>query len=190
MPVLTVRGIAEIKADLQKEAAELPRRIVEAATTGLYEAVLKYYWGRGSSGGFWWRIAKAFKRDWAHPESGVARVFIDGQEAGILRHKIDGGEIRAKNAQALAIPLTQQAKKYASPLDVPNPLVLIKTRMGNCLLAEVEKRHGSKGGRVKPWYVLKQSVWQGPDPAAVPPDDFIMREVKDRISYELEGRTF
>jgi len=80
-------------------------------------------------------------------------------------HRISGGTVTAKRAQALAIPLTAQA--YAaggkgSLREAFPGLKLIKTRE-NALLATVAKR-----GEITPHFVLKKSVTHAPHPEEAP----------------------
>lgn len=60
-----------------------------------------------------------------------------------------GGTIRPKNAEALAVPLTPEAKKYASPREFPRKLHVQVSEDGKAFLA---------GARGKPYYILLKSV--------------------------------
>jgi hypothetical protein len=72
-----------------------------------------------------------------------------------------GGRIYPKTARNLAIPVSEQAKKMTSPLDMPN-LTLIPRRGRPPLLVEMLS---SKGGRREQWrihWVLLASVYIQP----------------------------
>lgn len=80
-----------------------------------------------------------------------------------LLHKITGGVLTAKRAKMLAIPVSPRAYKVGSPRIFGKPLALIPRKGKPALLVEQRK---------KAWdihYVLKRSVYQQPDPLALPP---------------------
>lgn len=82
-------------------------------------------------------------------ETVSAGALSDLVYAGILDR---GGTITPRSGQALAVPLTAQAKRMW-PRDWPaGKLALIKSRAGKLLLAETRR------GRLTPHYVLKPSV--------------------------------
>lgn len=79
-----------------------------------------------------------------------------------LLHKITGGTLTAKRARMLAIPVSPRAYKVGSPRIFGKPLSLIVRKGKPALLVEQKKRQ---------WdihYVLKRSVYQQPDPNALP----------------------
>lgn len=127
---------------------------------------------RASGKSIYKQIARACGIQEITPTS--ATVVVGGGEGMILIHRINGGVVRAKEAGALAIPLTPQARKqYARHF--PRPLTLIPRPTKPPLLVEIKK---------KKWtihYVLVKSVYHRPDPHALP----LKRAVEQRIAARI-----
>lgn len=69
-----------------------------------------------------------------------------------------GARIRPKKAKTLAVPITKEAQRHASPRRFPRELQLIPRKGRAPLLAEVDN------DKVKPHYVLMPSVNIAPRP--------------------------
>ena len=137
-------------------------------------AALQEYW-RTSGKSIYVRIARACGIQEITPTS--ATVVVGGAEGMILLHRINGGVVRAKEAGALAIPLTPAARKqYARHF--PRPLTMISRPGKPPLLVEIKK---------KAWtihYVLKKSVYHRPDLHALPPKRMVEQRIAARIATE------
>ena len=137
-------------------------------------AALQEYW-RTSGKSIYVRIARACGIQEITPTS--ATVVVGGAEGMILLHRINGGVVRAKEAGALAIPLTPAARKqYARHF--PRPLTMISRPGKPPLLVEIKK---------KAWtihYVLKKSVYHRPDLHALPPKRMVEQRIADRVVAE------
>ena len=139
-------------------------------------AALQEYW-RTSGKSIYVLIARACGIQEITPTS--ATVVVGGAEGWILLHRINGGVVR-KEAGALAIPLTAQARKqYARHF--PRPLVMIQRPNKPPLLVEVKK---------KKWtihYVLVKSVYHRPDPNALPNKRAVEQRIASRIVAEANA---
>ncbi|MCO6401354.1 MAG: hypothetical protein J5I99_09020 [Verrucomicrobia bacterium] len=96
-----------------------------------------------------------------------AEVTVGGGDGLILLHKINGGRVRAKEAGALSIPLTPEAKRVGYARHFPRPLTLVNRPNKPPLLIEIKRWVGRNAAWVI-HYVLKKSVYHKPDPLALP----------------------
>lgn len=119
-----------------------------------------------SKGGmFWHSIAEAVDYQ---VDSNRATIFCEHFAA---RHKQEGGEIRAKNARALTIPIHRLAQgKRASRLE-DEGYDLFRPKGTNILATE-------QNGELIPLYALVKSVRQSPEPWW--PDDTLVLELGRR----------
>ena len=69
-----------------------------------------------------------------------------------------GGTVRPKNAHALAIPVTAEARRYKSPRDFPRTLFVLRKANSSRPGVLAERVGGPKGGAVAVHYVLMTSV--------------------------------
>lgn len=96
-----------------------------------------------------------------------AEVRVGGGQGLILLHKINGGVVRAKEAGALSIPLTPEAKRVGYARHFPRPLTMINRPNKPPLLVEIKRWTGRNAAWVI-HYVLTKSVYHRPDPQALP----------------------
>jgi len=137
----------------------------------LRAAMQEHFRARGWS--IYRKIATATALTSVTPTEAV--VTVGGAEGSILLHKINGGLVRAKEAGALAIPLTNQAKRAGYARHFPKPLTLIKRRVGPPLLVEISRQ------KFTPHYVLKKSVFHRPDPKALPDKAAVELRIMARV---------
>lgn len=97
-------------------------------------------------------------------------------------HKLRGGTIRPKRGRALAIPLTNRAKKAGSPREWDDDALFpLKTKRGLFLMIATlgKGRGGIKGQRLIAAYKLLPKVTHRPDPTALPPEGNLEAAVED-----------
>ena len=120
------------------------------------------------------RYGSNFYSRWATSSAYLSRVSEGGKsgtltikdEHGALRHKIRGGELRARVAKYLTIPISERAK-FASARDEDGAIPgMFVRRAGGKLFLSTED-----GGRIENHFVLKRSVMHSPRPEVVPPRD-------------------
>ena len=105
---------------------------------------------------FWSRVAESVNA----PHNAGKRIVIPINHPAISQ-KIFGGTISAKKVKNLAIPITAEA--YGKSPRVMDNLHFAMTKAGVKLLGR------TKDGKFEALYVLKKSVYQAPDPKALPP---------------------
>ena len=114
-----------------------------------------------SKGGrsFWDELARAVSVSWGPDE---AIVYIKGDDrARQGAHKQYGGEIRPKQAKALAIPIDDMVKgKRPAEMAVNNLFIAPKSASGDT----AGVLGYSTGGKFRPLFVLRKKVTQQPDP--------------------------
>lgn len=160
-------------------------RMMEAAGAALHTALADFYEGKGST--FWARFspnsAEGFR---ISTTPNRATASIRGYTGAILSHKIHGGTVRPKDAGALAIPLTREARRAGSPRDGRTPeLFIYKAKSGHAFLAEPGPRGGRSRRRLKLWYILLKAVTHRADPQAKPTSDYIKRAVSPEVIAEF-----
>jgi hypothetical protein len=81
--------------------------------------------------------------------------------------QLSGGTVRPRRAKALAIPLTREAARYASPRRFPRKLFVWKPPKGTTghpALAEVRERKGKQPGGLVKHYLLVPFTKHKPHP--------------------------
>lgn len=98
-----------------------------------------------------------------------------------IAQKIYGGEIRAKRVKNLTIPLTREAYEHPSPRleHWTGDLHFAKSRKGNKLLSD---------GDGRPQFLLKPSIYQHPDPDALPREGPYNDEIQRTASRYLNRK--
>lgn len=114
-----------------------------------------------SKGGrsFWDELARAVSVSWDHTG---AVVYIKGDDrARKGAHKQYGGEIRPKQAKALAIPIDDMVRgKRPAEMAVNNLFIAPKSASGDT----AGVLGYTAGGKFRPLFVLRKKVTQQPDP--------------------------
>lgn len=118
------------------------------------------------------RYGSNFYARWVTSSAYLARASGGGEsgslvikdEHGALRHKIRGGELRARVAKYLTIPLSERAK-YASARDEDGaiPGMFVRRAGGKLFLSTLS------GGKIENHFVLKRAVTHRPRPEVMPP---------------------
>lgn len=204
---ITISGEGEAKAKLQKfgRSPGLDRAVGLAAQ----DAVKEYYFrldGERAN-------AMGGKRSHFYHKAGMSAQWqpvADGVSVSVtqlgLRQRWLGGTIRAVNAKYLAIPARTESYGIR-PREFPGDLQFIKFKSGAAALVKDDQSHGvdmdSGGYRVKSAergekrtrkkgvglveYWLVPSVYQRPDPTAVPSPEYLLNAVTEAASTYLGG---
>lgn len=165
---------------LRRRVNRLAADAISQASAALARRLREYYRGldRASAArkgaahtGFWARVA------------GTARILRESPFSAtvamthpLLPHKVSGGWIHARRARFLTIPLKADAhgltaRQYTRKQGVR--LFFVRRKgTGEGLLARA-----LTGGGIEPVYLLKPSVWQPPDPDALPNPQSLARDL-------------
>jgi len=135
-------------------------------------AVIEYYTQLGGHYAVWGQDISAQVQD-----NNTVSLSINNP---ILRHKITGGTIHAKNKKYLTIPLNETAKLTSAP-NYPKKLVFITSKAGNHLLVEI-----SGGNQIEPAYLLRESVYQPPIEKATPKIDPVEIAAVKAVDQKIE----
>jgi phage gpG-like protein len=131
-------------------AGALGRGVLRAAQT--YEGAVRrtiYDTFKGRTGG----LARSFRAQMMYHDKDKAGAVV-GSDLVYAAIQNDGGVIRPRATNYLAIPIGKMADKALAPWPrTRNDLTLIKSKKGNLVLAKI-----SKSGKIDPQYVLKPSV--------------------------------
>ena len=142
-----------------------PSRIMRYWASSVARRARKNAESHSRGGMFWHSIAEAVDY---HVSSNRATIFCEHFAA---RHKQEGGTIRAKNAQALTIPIHRLAQgKLPSRLE-DEGYNLFRPQKTNILATE-------QNGQLIPLYALVKSVRHSPEPWW--PDDTLVMELGRR----------
>lgn len=132
----------------------------------------------------WWaEVARSVQQP---SLAGNTRVTIDVTHPGIAQ-KVFGGEIRAKRAKNLTIPVAPEAHGLrVSTLERELGIELFRPRKAGGGFHSVLAAKEDEGLRV--YYVLKPSVDQAPDPDALPNERTFERAIVDEAEryYQRE----
>jgi len=189
---VTIKVYDGLTPSLSAMAASLTdtRPFMAALGQELRNAHAEHFEGRGGS--FWPNFAPATILSEYTATS--ATVTVGDRYGLILRHKIDGGWIKAKTATYLAIPANDEARKLGSPGEWSRPgdgkLRPVFGRGGRLVGLALAKNFGHAGRRQRfnfkraregvalnsrgAWgsgmmmYWLKRQVYQSPDVQALP----------------------
>lgn len=149
--------------------AKRPRALLAAAGRAVANRLRKHYRELnpkranqlgGKRTNFWLQIMRSVQAPIVHDRSAVVSITHP-----VIAHKVKGGEIRAKRARLLTIPVSPEAYgRTASTFEHETGLKLFLLKMaGKALLASKDA-----AGRLTVQYLLKASVNQKPDPDALP----------------------
>ncbi len=150
--------------------------LMRVAGGELRAALQEHFRSRGWS--IYKQIANATALSSVMPTEAV--VTVGGEEGKILIHKVSGGVVRAKEAGALAIPLTPAAKRAGYARHFPRPLTMVSRKTKPPLLVEIKRWTGRNAAWVI-HYVLKKSVYHKPDPLALPDRSAVEARIIARV---------
>jgi len=116
----------------------------------------------GERTNYWLGVKRAVNNLYAY---GPQSVTVAISHPSICQ-KVFGGTITAKRAGALTIPITAEAHgRRASVLERALGIKLFRLPNHPDVLA------GIREGKMRPYYLLRKSVSQPPDPTALPPEE-------------------
>ena len=168
---------------------KLHNRIAQAALNDTRD----FFFEKNSK--FWSGIGSAWANttDTSH---GNPRISVQGDQAKILLHKINGGMIFPTSPRKnLAIPANDAARRAGSPREDDHPPLRLgcwgKDKMPHALVAmeatgqKLKKRWGfaQKEGTI--WYWLVKFVNQQPDPDAMPSEERTIDAVSEAARDDI-----
>lgn len=161
-----------IAAGLERAGALLADGIAEGLILGRYGLTMRHPGQGGLAGGVqhWWvdrgRMMLAVGVPSNHPAAPYAAI-----------HE-HGGTIRPRNARALAVPLSAEARQYSSPRDMAD-LQYIPRRGRPPLLARVLHKRGQEAGLEVHWVLLRS--------VTLPARRWLSRGVEDNLAEAAAG---
>lgn len=158
------------RLDVVREAADAVTDYLRRYHTEFSD---KWRGSRYMSGGNSGQFAESVVAGWQNPIVSTRTATIKNT-FGLLKWKVTGGTITAKNAKYLTIPLIPDAKGVSARQFSLTGDKLFKA--GNALCRKI-------GKRLEAVYALKESVEQEPWPGAMP-DDEALREIFTRSAKQ------
>ena len=158
--------------------------ITQEAQRALTRTVADFYAAKGSQ--FYARFSPTAQDGFKDAmDKRKASLVLEGMNASILAHKVNGGPIVPKRGKMLAIPLTPEARKRGSPSDASYPelFVLPDKAKNQAFLARKWKGKGASKKPLQLWYLLVRSVMQHPHPDALPTEE----QIKDGVVPAVAG---
>ncbi len=172
------RGVSALAAQLEK-----PEELLQVLGRELVNRLRDHFRGKAQSepnklGGtrtyFWNQIARSVNQPVIDAGESTVRVQVSDPR---FAQKLFGGTIRAKQAKALTIPLTPEAYgRTAATFEHETGKRLFLVKKG-----DVAEGLGylaiNEGGKITAEYALRTSVFQDPDPTALPDMDVVKDQV-------------
>lgn len=158
--------------------------ITQTAQRALSRTVADFYAAKGSQ--FYARFSPTVQDGFREAmEKHKAALVLEGMNARILAHKVNGGPIVPKRGKMLAIPLTPEARKRGSPSDASYPelFILPDKAKNQAFLARKWKGKGASKRPLQLWYLLVRSVMQKPHPDALPTE----KQILDGVLPDVAG---
>ena len=172
---------------------ELHNRIGQA----MLNDMRKFYTEKGGRQ-FWSGIGSAWENT-TDTSQGNPRISVQGDQAKILLHKINGGMIFPTSPRKnLAIPANDAARRAGSPSEDDHPPLRLgcwgRDGMPHALVTFDEnfKKHKKKWGMASKltgviWYWLVKFVNQQPDPDAMPSEERTLDAVGEAAKKDIQS---
>ena len=172
---LTDTATPALRAAMEKLSPEGRARLNKAAGARITRTLVDHFRAREKEPNkrgwakqhYWSRIAKATALVQADEKQATVTV----ADTSILL-KIFGGTVKPKTAQALAIPMREEAYGKMASEWPDDTFFRFVSKSGKAFLAKRE------GNALRLYYRLVKSVRHKPDPRAIPPIALLMAEVE------------